>query len=96
MKIFGTTLAAAAAATLGVALLTGAAPAVQTDAASAKLECYRTARDATYNTDCYSVRHWVKRSSTGSTKHYGDWVGHWGTSMVISWNDWKSSGTETR
>lgn len=59
------------------------------------LTCYTTARDATYNTPgCGTVRHWVTRASTGTARTYGAWVGKGGTSMVISYVDWRSSGTQ--
>lgn len=57
--------------------------------------CYNTQRDATYNRPgCSVVRHWVTRSSTGTARTHGAWVGIGGVSMVISYVDWTGSGTE--
>lgn len=88
-------LGCATAMLLGASLMTG----VTTVSAAAPAEaaaCYNTQRDATYNTPgCFSVRHWVTRKSTGTARTYGAWVGKRGTSMVISYVDWKSSGTQT-
>jgi len=88
--------AGVAAAALGATLLTGATMAVGEAPSAQSATCYTTARDATYNKPgCFSVRHWVTRASTGSTRHYGAWVGKGGTSMVITWVDWTSSGTQS-
>lgn len=87
-------LSGASAALLAATLLTGTASV--TGASSAQsATCYNTQRDATYNTPgCSSVRHWVTRKSTGTARTYGAWVGKKGTSMVISYVDWKASGTQ--
>lgn len=79
-----------------VGFVSGAA--VVTGISSAQVvTCYDTARDATYNTPgCYRVRHWVTRSSIGSVRYYGSWVGARGVSSVVCWIDWKSSGTQQR
>ncbi len=75
-------------------MLTGGALASPSESAQAGT-CYNTQRDATYNKPgCFTVRHWVTRTSTGTTRTYGAWVGIGGTSAVISYVDWKSSGTQ--